>query len=58
MALTSIDLWFNALPSGAELASRLYRQVDKADTSLILNLAEGYGQTWEGDWLRFFERSR
>ena len=47
--------WFNALPSGAELASRLYRQVDKAATSLILNLAEGYGRTWEGDRLRFFE---
>ena len=51
----SLMRWFNALPSGAELASRLYRQVDKAATSLILNLAEGYGRTWEGDRLRFFE---
>jgi four helix bundle protein len=49
--------WFSALPSGAELASRLYRQVDKAATSLILNLAEGYGRTEEGDRLRFFESS-
>jgi four helix bundle protein len=51
----SLMRWFNALPSGAELASRLYRQVDKAATSLILNLAEGYGRTWESDRLRFFE---
>src|SRR2546421_712103 len=45
--------WFNGLPAGAELASRLCRQNDKAATSLILNLAEGYGRTGEGDRLRF-----
>ena len=45
--------WFNGLPAGAELASRLCRQIDKAATSLILNLAEGYGRTGEGDRLRF-----
>jgi four helix bundle protein len=49
--------WFNALPGGADLASRLYRQVDKASTSLILNLAEGYGRTGEGDRLAFLERA-
>ena len=47
--------WFNGLPAGAELASRLYRQVDKAATSLLLNMAEGYGRTGEGDRLRFLE---
>jgi four helix bundle protein len=47
--------WFNALPAGAQLVSRLYRQVDKAATSLILNLAEGYGRTEEADRLRFVE---
>jgi four helix bundle protein len=52
MAL-SFMRWFDGLPAGAELSSRLYRQVDKAGTSLILNLAEGYGRTGEGDRLRF-----
>jgi four helix bundle protein len=33
----------------------LYRQVDKSATSLILNLAEGYGRTGQGDRLRFLE---
>jgi hypothetical protein len=27
--------WFQGLPGGAELSSRLYRQVDKAGTSMI-----------------------
>jgi four helix bundle protein len=47
--------WFNGLPAGAELSSRLYRQVDKAATSVILNIAEGYGRTGAGDRLRFLE---
>jgi four helix bundle protein len=47
--------WFNGLQAGAELATRLYRQVDKAATSMILNLAEGYGRTGEGDRLRFLD---
>jgi hypothetical protein len=29
--------WFNGLPAGAELSSRLYRQADKAGTSTLLN---------------------
>jgi four helix bundle protein len=49
--------WFNALPAGAELASRLYRLVDNAATSSILNLAEGHGRTGEGDRFRFVERA-
>ena len=31
------------------------RQVDKAATSVILNIAEGYGRTGGGDRLRFLE---
>ena len=34
---------------------KVYRQVDKAATSVILNIAEGYGRTGEGDRLRFLE---
>jgi four helix bundle protein len=47
--------WFNGLPAGAELTRRLYGQVDKAATSAILNIAEGYGRTGEADRLRFLE---
>jgi four helix bundle protein len=47
--------WFNTLPAGAELTHRLYRQIDKAATSLLLNLAEGYGRRCEGDRFKFFE---
>jgi len=45
--------WFNRLPAGANLGNRLYRQVDKAGTSMILNMAEGYGRPQEGDRLKF-----
>jgi four helix bundle protein len=51
----SFVAWLNGLPAWAELSSRLYRQVDKAATSTILNIAEGYGRTAEGDRLRFLE---
>ena len=51
----SFMYWFNGLPAGAELASRLYRQTDKAATSVILNIAEAYGRTGQGDRLRFLE---
>jgi len=51
----SFMAWFNGLPGGTELASRLHRQVDKAATSLILNLAEAYGRPGEGDRLTFLE---
>jgi four helix bundle protein len=42
-------------PKAQGLSSRLYRQVDKAGTSVMLNIAEGYGRTAEGDRLRFLE---
>jgi len=47
--------WFHALPAGAELSSRLYRQVDKAVTSVILNVAEGKGRYLDGDRRRFLD---
>lgn len=53
----SLDLmrWFHALPSGAKLANRVYRQVDKAITSIILNIAEGNGRQPEADRRSFFD---
>lgn len=33
--------WLHALPGGAELSTRWFRQLDKAATSVVLNLAEG-----------------
>ena len=47
--------WFNGLPAGAELSGRLYRQVDKAATSMVLTIAEGYGRTAEGDRMKSLE---
>jgi four helix bundle protein len=47
--------WFQGLPAGAELSSRLYRQVDKAVTSVVLNIAEGNGRYPEGDRRRFLD---
>jgi four helix bundle protein len=47
--------WFHALPAGAELSSRLYRQVDKAATSVVLNIAEGNGRYPEGDRRMFLD---
>ena len=47
--------WFNGLPAGAELSSRLFRQVDKAGTSVILNLAEGNGRYPEQDRISFLD---
>ena len=47
--------WFHALPAGAELSSRLYRQVDKAATSVVLNIAEGNGRYPEADRRKFLD---
>lgn len=47
--------WFHALPAGAELSSRLYRQVDKAATSVVLNIAERNGRYLEGDRRSFLD---
>lgn len=47
--------WFHALPGGAELSTRWFRQLDKAVTSVVLNIAEGNGRRMEADRGRFFE---
>ena len=47
--------WFHALPGGAELSSRWFRQIDKAVTSVILNIAEGNGRRIEADHRQFLE---
>ena len=36
--------WVHAQPAGAALSSRLFRQLDKLATSVVLNLAEGNGR--------------
>lgn len=45
--------WFHALPGAAELSSRLFRQIDRAATSIVLNIAEGNGRPLEGDHRQF-----
>jgi four helix bundle protein len=47
--------WSHSLPGGAELSSRLLRQVDKAATSVVLNIAERNGRFPEGDRRSFLE---
>jgi four helix bundle protein len=47
--------WFHALPGGAELSTRWFRQLDKAATSVVLNIAEGNGRRMEADHRRFVE---
>jgi hypothetical protein len=36
-----VVVWFHAVPGGAELSRRWFRQIDKAVTSVVLNIAEG-----------------
>jgi four helix bundle protein len=47
--------WFHALPGGAELSTRWFRQLDKTVTSVVLNIAEGNGRRMEADRGKFFE---
>ena len=47
--------WFVSLPGGADLSDRLGREVDKAATSVGLNVAEGNGRYSELDHRRFLE---
>ena len=47
--------WFHALPGAPELSSRLLRQVDKAGTSVVLNIAEGNGRYGPGDRRNLFD---
>jgi four helix bundle protein len=50
-----VVVWLHALPGGAELSTRWFRQLDKAVTSVVLNIAEGNGRRGEGDRGKFFE---
>jgi four helix bundle protein len=47
--------WFQAQPAGAALSSRLFRQLDKLGTSVVLNIAEGNGRYLEGDQRKFLD---
>jgi four helix bundle protein len=47
--------WFHQLPGGSELSSRRFRQIDKATTSLVLNIAEGNGRCLQADRRAFFD---
>ena len=52
---TALDFvaWFHRLPCGRELSHRLHRQVDKAATSMVLNIAEGNGRRTPEDRCKF-----
>lgn len=47
--------WFHAVPGGAQLSTRWFRQMDKAVTSVVLNIAEGNGRRIEADHRKFLE---
>ena len=47
--------WFDGLPDGADLSTRWLRQMDKAITSVVLNIAEGNGRRIETDRRKFLE---
>jgi len=45
--------WLNSLPGNQDLSAQTHRQLDKASTSLVLNIAEGNGRYSELDHRRF-----
>jgi four helix bundle protein len=47
--------WFLAQPAAKTLAQRLFRRVDEAGTSIVLNIAEGNGRFAELDHHRFLQ---
>jgi four helix bundle protein len=47
--------WFHALPGGAELSTHWFRQLDKAATRVVMNIAEGNGRRMEAGHRRFLE---
>ena len=47
--------WFHAQPPGAALSGRLFRQLDKLSTSVVLNIAEGNGRYLHDDRRKFLE---
>ncbi len=47
--------WFHALPGAPKLTTRPLRQVDKAGTSLVLNIAEANGRYAPGERRNLFD---
>jgi len=47
--------WFVKLPGGSQLSDRLCREIDRAATSVVLNVAEGNGRYSELDHRRFLD---
>jgi four helix bundle protein len=47
--------WFISRPEAKELSNRLFRQIDEAGTSVVLNIAEGNGRYAELDHHRFLQ---
>ena len=47
--------WFVSRSGAKELSNRLFRQMDEAGTSLVLNIAEGNGRYAELDHRRFLQ---
>ena len=54
MALGFME-WFVSRPAAKELSNRLFRQLDEAGTSVVLNIAEGNGRYAELDHHRFLQ---
>jgi len=50
--------WFHKLLSGGTLSKRLLRELDRATTSMVLNIAEGNGRFSTMDHRRFLEFGR
>jgi four helix bundle protein len=47
--------WFVRRQGAKEISNRLFRQIDEAGTSVVLNIAEGNGRYAELDHLRFLQ---
>src|SRR5438046_4692321 len=47
--------WLVSRPEASELPNRLFRQLDEAGTSVVLNVAEGNGRYAELDQRRFLQ---
>jgi four helix bundle protein len=47
--------WVYSQPAGATLSTRLFRQLDKLATSVVLNMAEGNGRYGVADRRQFID---
>ncbi|PWU12154.1 MAG: hypothetical protein C5B50_22020 [Verrucomicrobia bacterium] len=54
---TALDFvrWFFSRPEASNLSNRLFREIDEAGTSVVLNIAEGNGRFAELDHHRFLQ---